>query len=252
MFGYRRLVLQAASRFQASGCLEPIWLHSSHLLEARPTLVRQFGRIGQKRVSNQEKGISELTQQAEVSPKPTKEKAAGVSGRAGPSSNKDSAGAIQNPTSTDSSNPERDYSSTSASKRSEISKEKLSFRTRLENLRDKRETSEQKKPKHTSSEDRLDPQSDGVTKEDLSYMHLAPQRLPKKVEQRIAAVFGKYPHSELRKMGREYLKFYQLLHATEKAVDITKFEKVCWFLNFRLPFRTRLICTRKLRTWSGR
>jgi hypothetical protein len=43
---------------------------------------------------------------------------------------------------------------------------------------------------------------------------------------RVAKVFGKYPHAELRNMGREYLKFYQLLHAVERPVDLSEFEKV--------------------------
>lgn len=43
---------------------------------------------------------------------------------------------------------------------------------------------------------------------------------------RVAKVFGRYPHAELRKMGSEYLKFYQLLHAVERPVDLTEFEQV--------------------------
>lgn len=42
----------------------------------------------------------------------------------------------------------------------------------------------------------------------------------------MAKVFGKYPHPELRQMGKEYMKFYQALHAVERPVDITQFEKV--------------------------
>lgn len=39
-------------------------------------------------------------------------------------------------------------------------------------------------------------------------------------------MFGKYPHAELRQMGKEYLRFYQLLHAVERPLDITEFEDV--------------------------
>jgi ribosomal protein RSM22 (predicted rRNA methylase) len=87
---------------------------------------------------------------------------------------------------------------------------------------------EEKTPKNVrilDEDERLDPKDDSVTDKQLSHLHMKTQLLPDKVLKRIAKVFGKYPHAELRQMGSEYLKFYQILHAVERPLDITEFEK---------------------------
>ena len=84
--------------------------------------------------------------------------------------------------------------------------------------------------------DRFDPNDPNITDKALADMHLTMQILPEKLLKRVAKVFGKYPHSELKQMGIEYQRFYQLLHATEKPVDLTQFEKVASLL-IQNPFR---------------
>ncbi len=73
---------------------------------------------------------------------------------------------------------------------------------------------------------REDPNDPDIDDKRVASLHLKTQILPEVILKRVAKVFGQYPHAELRNMGLEYLKFYQLLHAVERPVDLTEFEKV--------------------------
>jgi len=70
-------------------------------------------------------------------------------------------------------------------------------------------------------EERADPQSEELDDKWMSLLHLNPQTLPKDYLARIHKVFAKFPQSDVRQMGKTYMKMYQLLHATERPMDIT-------------------------------
>ncbi len=73
----------------------------------------------------------------------------------------------------------------------------------------------------TKFEERADPLDEELDDKFMSIFHLNPQTLPEAYLARINKVFAKFPQSDVRAMGRTYMKLYQLLHATEKPSDIT-------------------------------
>ena len=88
-------------------------------------------------------------------------------------------------------------------------------------------------------EERPDPKSPEIDDFFIASMNLNLQVLPEKYsyylnlksfQRRARQVFAKYPHPQLRKMGKEYMMLYQMLHATEKPNDISNFENVRLFL----------------------
>lgn len=102
-----------------------------------------------------------------------------------------------------------------------------------------------------SEEEREDPNDPDIDDKRLASLNLKTQIVPEVVLKRVAKVFGQYPHAELRNMGLEYLKFYQLLHAVERPVDLTEFEKVTPDER-RRPSGTRQTSTGRTRGSSGR
>jgi len=93
-------------------------------------------------------------------------------------------------------------------------------------------------------EDRADPKSEEIDDKFMSLLSLNPQTLPKDYLARIHKVFAKFPQSDVREMGKTYMKLYQLLHATEKPMDISDLRP---FLN-----SSDLLDTRKSSIYLGK
>lgn len=94
------------------------------------------------------------------------------------------------------------------------------------NLTETMETKQKERKKFSVVEDtfanREDPKSQEIDDNWLSLFYLPAQHLPEKFLRRAHKVFAKFPHSDVRKMGKAYMKLYQFLHATEKPTDITE------------------------------
>lgn len=68
-----------------------------------------------------------------------------------------------------------------------------------------------------SNKNFIEPDQEFLSKHNYGLMSL-PELLLKRANQ----VFGKYPPHEIREASKKYLKIYQLLHAIEKPMDLTK------------------------------
>ena len=70
-------------------------------------------------------------------------------------------------------------------------------------------------------EDRVNLDSSEIDDEFMSKCSLNAQNLPERLLKRCQQVISKFKPSDLRKMGEDYMKIYQLLHACERPFDLT-------------------------------
>jgi len=70
--------------------------------------------------------------------------------------------------------------------------------------------------------ERADPESKELDDQWMSLLHLNAQSMPELFLRRAQKVFVRFPQSEVRNMGKSYMKLYQLLHASEKPSDVTQ------------------------------
>jgi hypothetical protein len=77
-------------------------------------------------------------------------------------------------------------------------------------------------PEDHPVEDRMDPLDEEIDDEFIAKCWLNAQNLPKPFLTKVHKVFAKFPHSEVRDMGKAYMQLYQMLHASEKPTDLTK------------------------------
>jgi len=71
-------------------------------------------------------------------------------------------------------------------------------------------------------EERADPESKELDDKWMSLLHLNAQSMPELFLKRAQKVFVRFPQAEVRKIGKSYMKLYQLLHAAEKPSDVTQ------------------------------
>jgi len=70
--------------------------------------------------------------------------------------------------------------------------------------------------------ERADPESKELDDQWMSLLHLNAQSMPELFLRRAQKVFVRFPQSEVRNMGKSYMKLYQVLHAAEKPSDVTQ------------------------------
>ncbi|EGR28141.1 mitochondrial ribosomal protein s22, putative [Ichthyophthirius multifiliis] len=74
--------------------------------------------------------------------------------------------------------------------------------------------------KHLSPQERTDPKDPKIDEKFIAQCVLNIQYFPEKVFLRAQQVFSKYPHKDIKKMGFDFMKMYQQLHAVEKPGNI--------------------------------